>query len=163
MDWSLITLGLLFLTLGAILYQDLRYRAIDVRIVVVVFVLCLIRNYLSTYVDIYDFLISVGFVAFLLISLIAYFSVKHKRFFNPVDSEIGTGDILFFLAITPLFYFKDYILFFTTSLIFSLALFFIFRSRLEKRAIPLAGFISLYLMIISSINFFSDTHFFNIG
>ncbi|WP_169668979.1 hypothetical protein [Flavivirga algicola] len=87
---------------------------------------------------------------FLLINisgLTLYFSIKEKVFVNPIDRFIGLGDIVFFIAITPLFKLETFIPFFIVGLLFSLLLYAIILLFKKIKTIPLAGYLALYLVI----------------
>ncbi len=70
-----------------------------------------------------------------------YFSFKNKKIIFLTDGMIGWGDILFFVAITPLVPFAEFGVFFPVSLIFSLFCWLVVSlfkpGQLNK--IPLAG------------------------
>jgi len=70
---------------------------------------------------------------------------------NPINTVIGIGDIVFFIAIIPLFFSTTYILFFITGMLFSIACHFIFNKRKELH-VPLAGYLSIYLLLFIAIN-----------
>jgi hypothetical protein len=86
------------------------------------------------------------FVLVNLIGLCFYFSLKHKKIINPIDTFVGLGDIVFFLAITPLFNKSDYILFFVFGLIFALILHIGLSFIKPSNTVPLAGYMSLFLI-----------------
>lgn len=89
---------------------------------------------------------NICFLVINIFGLILYYSLKNKSFVNPIDSFIGFGDILFFLAITPLFNFKPFILFFIIGLIFSLMLFGVLNAFKKTETVPLAGYFAIFLI-----------------
>ncbi len=89
---------------------------------------------------------NIGFVVINIIGVTLYFSFKNKSFVNPVDSMIGLGDILFFVAITPLFNLKSYILFFIVGMLFSLVIHIIVNAFKKQKTVPLAGYLALFLI-----------------
>ncbi len=128
-------------------------RLVNVFYLIALFVVvCLV----SIGANIFDFHNLVKVFLFVLINiivLIIYYSFKYKTFVNPINNFLGVGDILFFIAVMPLFNLLNYMLYFITGLIFSLVFYFVYRLFFKKNGtIPLAGFLSLYLIIILLFN-----------
>jgi hypothetical protein len=80
--------------------------------------------------------------------LFLYYSFKKNAFFNPIDSYIGLGDVLFFFSITPLFSLHGFVKFFVLSLLFSLGVHFLFFKKNQKKHIPLAGYMAVFLLLV---------------
>ncbi|MHA7843647.1 MAG: prepilin peptidase [Winogradskyella sp.] len=137
--------ALLLISLTIIIFQDIKYRAIHITLPLVVLMLSIAVNYFDATLEFSDILYNVLFIIVNVGGLFIYFSVKEKRFFNPVDTMLGTGDILFFIAITPLFGLKAFILFFIIGLIFSLLTHLIINIFKKVETIPLAGYLAVFL------------------
>lgn len=75
-------------------------------------------------------------------------SVKNKRYLNPFQNYFGLGDLLFYIAISPLFELKNYILFFIFSMIFAIGLQMGLKKMIHENTVPLAGFTALLLLIL---------------
>lgn len=75
-------------------------------------------------------------------------SVKNKRYLNPFQNYFGLGDLLFYIAISPLFELKNYILFFIFSMIFAIGLQVGLKKMIQENTVPLAGFTALLLLIL---------------
>ena len=90
---------------------------------------------------------NIGFVIVNVLGLFFYYSFKEKKVVNPIDTRIGLGDILFFLAITPLFSLKSYILFFIIGMLFSLIIHVVINAIKPQKTVPLAGYLALILVI----------------
>ncbi len=75
-------------------------------------------------------------------------SIKHRKIINPFSHYFGLGDLMFFLAVTPLFLPYNYILFFILSMLFSLALQQVFKKYMVQNTVPLAGFSALLLLLL---------------
>lgn len=75
-------------------------------------------------------------------------SVKNKRYLNPFQNYFGLGDLLFYIAISPLFELKNYILFFIFSMIFAIGLQMGLKKMIQENTVPLAGFTALLLLIL---------------
>ena len=129
-----------------LVYQDFKTRTIHVILPILVFITAIIINQFSVDLSYTVILQNTLFILINIIALVGYFSFKNKRIVNPVDVQIGLGDIVFFLAITPLFNLKTFILFFIASLFFSLITHTLFTLFKKVETIPLAGYMSLFLI-----------------
>lgn len=146
MYFILLSLYLLILVLLIIVYQDLKQRTIHVALPVITFILALVINYFTFELSSTDALLNLAFIAFNIIVLIIYFSIKSKKIVNPIDTAIGLGDIVFFIAITPLFTLRPFVLFFIFGLVFSLLMHLIGNIVREIKTIPLAGYFAMFLV-----------------
>ncbi|WBX75085.1 hypothetical protein PG911_10490 [Tenacibaculum ovolyticum] len=63
---------------------------------------------------------------------------------------VAIGDVIFLVVIIPLFSFINYTIFYVSGMIFSLILhFFVVRFKLDKKeTVPLAGYLSVFLLFI---------------
>lgn len=86
-------------------------------------------------------------------------SVKAKTFLNPLQHYFGLGDVLFYLAITPFFYTKQYAVFFIASMLFAIALHVVFKKLSNHETVPLAGFSSLLLFIAIVVDVLSFSNY----
>ena len=75
-------------------------------------------------------------------------SIKNKQFLNPFENYFGLGDLLFYIAITPLFLLQKYVLFFILSMVFAVAMQFGLKKIMKHETVPLAGFSALLLIIL---------------
>jgi hypothetical protein len=75
-------------------------------------------------------------------------SWKNKGFLNPFEHYFGLGDLMFYLAITPLFLLKNYVIYFIGSMLFSILLQLGLKKRMKHETVPLAGFASLLLVVL---------------
>ncbi|MEP0266057.1 hypothetical protein [Dokdonia sp.] len=158
-----ILLGILIILI-VIIYQDLKYRVLDLKYAVILLLLCIWYNSIHPILDYKNTFLITGFILVNVMCLTLYFSAKKRQFINPIDSKIGLGDIVFFVVIAPLFYLKAYILFFITGLLFSLLLYgVVIRFREKQKTIPLAGYLSIYLGLILLSNTIFNTTIFNLG
>jgi hypothetical protein len=138
-----------------VFFQDLKSRTIHLALPIAIFLLSLFINYLSLDMSFDVISYNVVFILINVIGLSIYFSFKNKVLVNPIDTYIGLGDIIFFLALTPLLHFKPFILFFVIGLFFSLLIHFVFLLFKPVQTIPLAGYLSLFLIInIAAKSFF---------
>ncbi len=131
-----------------VFFQDLKNRSIHIILPILIFVLGLLINYMSLDLSFEVVLYNAIFIVINIVGIVVYFSIKNKAMTNPIDKSIGMGDISFFIAIVPLFNFRSFILFFISGLVFSLMAHGIY-SLFEKNAtIPLAGYLSLFLILV---------------
>lgn len=75
-------------------------------------------------------------------------SIKNKQFLNPFQNYFGLGDLLFYIAITPLFLLQKYILFFILSMVFAVAMQLGLKKIIKQETVPLAGFSALLLIMV---------------
>lgn len=142
-----ITLLCLSFTLLFVFFQDWKYRRIHVLLPVAIFLLSLYITHLQPFVF-KNTLLNGAFFLITLVVLVLYMSIKNRQFLNPFQHYFGLGDLLFYMAVTPLFLLPNFILFFILSMVFSLALQIIFKKIIHENTVPLAGFSALFLFII---------------
>ncbi|KAF2342583.1 prepilin peptidase [Flavobacterium tistrianum] len=145
---------ILLLCLLLVFIQDWKFRKIHVVLPLAIFAISFflipIKNYQLTEIVFYNtafFLITLGF-------LTLYMSLKSKKFLNPFLHYFGLGDLLFYIAISPLFLLKNYILFFILSLVFAIAMQFGLKRIIKENTVPLAGFSALFLFIVLMKDYF---------
>lgn len=143
-----ISLIILLLSLVIIFFQDWKHRKIHIGLPILIFgvsffIISIERNQLFEIIlfNTAFFLLTLGILTF-------YMSLKSKKFLNPFEYYFGLGDLLFYLAVTPLFLSKNYILFFILSLLFSIILQLGLNKFIKQETVPLAGFSSLFLLIM---------------
>ncbi|AUC13862.1 hypothetical protein BTO06_01260 [Tenacibaculum sp. SZ-18] len=74
------------------------------------------------------------------------------------SQALGFGDILFFLVFVFGFPVKTFLWLFVSSLVFSMILYFITKSKMKEETVPLAGFQALFLFLILFINLIFNIH-----
>lgn len=135
--------------LALMVYQDLKFRHIHVLGPVVLFTAGL---YIATqrFSGVYFKIIAtnIAVLTFIFLIMVGYMSLKNKSVHNPFKNYFGLGDLLFYIAVSPLFIVQQYVVFFILSLLFSLLVYFIFKKLIKPDAIPLAGFASILLICI---------------
>jgi hypothetical protein len=150
---------LLIITLGIVIYQDFRFRAVSWIVFPLIFSMILAKSiaehlWINT---VQDLAWNTLFLMFQFSFLYGYFSIKSKRFLKLDNRYIGLGDLLFLLAITPMFSPVLFIPFLILSLLFTLIIYGVFAIivRDEHYPIPLAGVLAgcLELYILSALLF----------
>lgn len=143
---DLLILGLLFCCLSVVFFQDWKYRRIHVLLPVAIFSF----SFYLTSRKIHSVFTIMGcnilFFAITLSVLTLYMSLKNKQFLNPFEHYFGLGDLLFYIAITPLFLLQKYVLFFILSMVFAIAMQIGLRKFMKHETVPLAGFSALLLL-----------------
>lgn len=137
----------LILVLTIVIYQDVRKRTIHAFLPCMLLIISCVLNFNSKELNFYDTLYNILFVAINILGVILYFSIKRKNFVNPIDKQIGLGDVVFFIAMAPLFNLQHFMLFFIFGLLFSLITHGIFLVFKDTKTIPLAGYLALFLII----------------
>jgi hypothetical protein len=143
-----IALAILLVCLVLIFIQDIKYRRIHAILPIVIFSLSFFLIPLKKYDLVEILLFNTGFFFITLGILTLYMSLKSKKFLNPFENYFGLGDLLFYVAITPLFLLKNYILYFILSMIFAILMQLGLKKLITEESVPLAGFSALFLFII---------------
>ncbi|MGH1387341.1 prepilin peptidase [Kordia sp.] len=135
--------------------QDFKHRAIHAYLLVVIAIISILINYIEPLLSLYEIGKSITFLSCTSIGFMIYQTIKNKHLKNPIDTSIGLGDILFFVAITPLFQIHNYVLFFILGLFLSILLFMIVQKKRADTTIPLAGYLSLFLIVCFGLKLFN--------
>lgn len=145
---------ILLFCLLLVFIQDWKFRKIHVVLPLAIFAISFflipIKKFQLTEIVLYNavfFLITLGF-------LNLYMSLKSKKFLNPFLHYFGLGDLLFYIAVSPLFLLKNYILFFILSLVFAIIMQFGLKRIIKENTVPLAGFSALFLFIVLMKDYF---------
>lgn len=138
----------LMLCLAVIFFQDWKQRQIHVALPVLVFAAAVWLGVQQNKITFQEIGCNAAFFLVILSVLIVYMSVKQQRFSNPFQNYFGLGDLLFYLSVTPLFLLRNYILFFILSMLFAIMLQLLLRKKMQDNTIPLAGFSSLFLILV---------------
>lgn len=147
--------SLILISLLAVLFvQDWKSRLIHVSLPIGIFVISLCLN---TGTAAAKATLVFGNLVFFLLTLsllVAYMSLKNRKFLNPFKNYFGVGDLLFFMAVTPLFLMRHYVIYFVLSMVLSIVLQASLKKRVEKDSVPLAGFASLLLIALLANDLF---------
>lgn len=164
---SLIFIVAIFL-FSLVVFEDFRSKSLPLWLLVLIIIGVL--YYTISAIGFNMFIINFGLnMLLLLLQLVAvffYFSLKHKKFVNVIDTYIGLGDILFFISCAVVFAPINFLIFQITSLLIAAAFFGLYFLILKPsiRFIPLAGVQALLLIFIIiakqfglPFNFFDDS------
>lgn len=157
MESTLDILLVISLLLGFV--QDWKERSIHVVIFLAIAGIAVAKFCLT------DFQFSlVGYNSLFVIAvfglLMLYVSLKSGKGVNIFKEHFGIGDLVFFVAITPLFGNRNFILFFITGLILSAIIHLLVMLFKKESPIPLAGYLSLYLIGIIIVDKIINTDLF---
>lgn len=131
-------------TLG-ISYQDFKQRAVHVVFLLLLFALGVWEATVLGR-SIGEMLFSLSFVTTILTFMTLYLRAKAGFWVNPLKEHLGLGDVLFFLAVIPLFSPQGYMWFFISGLLGCLLVYTLLKTVIGKDSIPLAGMLSVYLL-----------------
>jgi len=144
----------LSITLFLIFLQDYKDRLVYGFLYFFVFLFTFLNQLF--YAD-YRVIIGESILNLMIISFVLFFSFLISKFVlkkDFVNGSIGIGDIFLFFALCFSFPVVSFIIFFVSSLFFSLFLHF-FISK-QKDLIPLAGYMSLFFLIVYFIIFITN-------
>ena len=135
---------LLILVLLFIFFQDLKFRAVYWFLFPIVLALSVWVGLDLTNIE--NMLWSLSFFVFSMGFLTLYMSLRQGKLINITKGFFSWGDILFLLAIIPLFSFHLYLMFFTLGTIGTLLVHGIVLTVSKgEKTIPFAGYMSLFL------------------
>lgn len=163
------------LVLSFISYQDFKHKEVSLIFIFILFGLFCTVAYEAegSFKAVgLNFLLNACFVIFQLICVKLYFVIKNKKNELFLDVYIGKGDILFFFISCMAFSTPLFIVFYFVSLIIALICAFIFyigSANLNSKEVPLAGIMSVILVIIITykllfkpVNLYDDVALFRI-
>lgn len=140
-----------------IVYQDFKSRSILWFLPLIIFLISLSHGVRSNENILNDILLSVAFLVLQLTAVLLYLAIKNKTLkINLTEDYLGLGDVLFFLAITPLYPFQTFLLVIVIGLIFSLIGHLIVSKITHDSTVPLAGWMSIFILFFNTINLISN-------
>lgn len=98
-----------------------------------------------------NFLFNIAILIYMFLGVLLYVYIKNRKI-SSIKHYAGIGDLLFFVALTPIFEFRSFIYFLIGSCLASLAWWtVIYIAYHKKRTVPLAGIsgciLSLYIIV----------------
>ena len=129
-----------------ILVQDVRHRGVHWLLFPLLFIVTLFNSW--TKLDIIMIGINLGFLSFMLLSLTIYLSVKQGKWINITKGYFSLGDILFLIAVIPLFSFREYLIFFTLGTMSTLILHLLVSLLKKQKTVPYAGYMALFGIVL---------------
>lgn len=141
---------ILFSLLG-ITYQDFKERTVFLWLLVASGLSLGFTHFNNVFYQQFIFTTSVniGIIIIIVFVLFMYAEIILKKDFK---KTFGLGDFLFFMVLTIAFPTATFLVLFSFSLFFSLLLFYLFKSRLKQKTVPLAGLQSLFICLVFIAN-----------
>lgn len=129
-----------------VLYQDVRFRGVYW----IFFPLLMIGAFIVRKNDLLwtEYGMSLAYLVSTLVLLTLYLSVRNGELTNFLKGYFSLGDVLFLIAVIPLFSFTQYILFFVISTLFTLVAHVIVLQFDKRKTIPYAGYASVPVILI---------------
>lgn len=146
----LLLLSIIAVVLTVIVYEDFKSRTVHAFWFPILFALAFIYSiqWISSQEILYNILINFIFLFIQGILLVGYFALKHKQWINITETYLGWGDILFIVAVLPLFNTPLFILFYLSSLLLTIVFVLIYRFLGKHLVfIPLAGIQAMFLLM----------------
>lgn len=139
--------------------QDFRQRKISwILIPLLILFMVMSAAITNSLTQVFRFaLFNSCFMIFQLVLLTLYFSIKKKKITNIINSNIGIGDILFFLVLCLAFSPLNFTIYYLSSLIITLIGFTIYKKKIigiMKAEIPLAGAFAISLILCLGMKYF---------
>lgn len=126
-----------------IAYQDFKSREVYIFLFPLIFILGTVSYPIE---NTSNMLLQIGgnilFLVLISIFVIFYFLIKYRRI-SALSKQIGAGDLLFLISISPYFELKSYMLFLCLSFLICLCVFIPLTYQQKAYPIPLAGFQAL--------------------
>jgi len=132
-------------------FQDWKSRSIHIGILVSLAVITSTIFYQMS-VDWKIVGLNLAFITVVMGGLVLYIAFKEGRFINIFKAHFGIGDVVFFIAVSPLFSNENFILFFISGMILSACTHLIVSKSKGESTIPLAGYLSIYLVGLIIVN-----------
>lgn len=109
--------------------------------------------------NVMEVVMNIAVIVAMILGLTLYLSIKMRKLTSPMNGYFAWGDVLFLLAVSPLFQFQTLIFFITTGTGFVLLVHLtLLLLKKTTREIPFAGYMSLYL-----IGWLIFTHYYQIS
>lgn len=148
--------GGILLSLAWITYQDIKERHVFVFLFPLITVLLGFLHYTEVSKSNFVYAIGINFIMIAIIFLCSFLYAKLKMKVSFFKEAFGLGDLLFFVAFAIAFPTITFVIMFVFSLLFSLIMGIITKQKSKDQTIPLAGYMSLFLFLILTINWVSN-------
>lgn len=154
--------------LTVVVVQDFRERMISWHLIPLLFLLFGWNALLNASLQevAFSFAVNLAFTLFQLFAITIYFSIKHKKPVNIINTWLGIGDVLLLVVLCVAFSPVNYFAFYMGSLLVTIAGFAAYRLTTKGKTvtIPLAGVMALvmivclcYQLLIMPAAFHNDT------
>lgn len=130
--------------------SDIKHRRIHLYWLILFFIIALAVSIIENklYVIGINILLNIGLIVYWTIAWIIYILIRYRVWTNPLSRHIGIGDILFFVAVTPLFALKEYLYFMIMAMTFSLVWWCVtLLFKQKNKTIPLVATSGMVLIV----------------
>lgn len=143
--------SLLMISLVAIVYQDFKDRHVFLWSLLMALIGFGYLHYQQrpAVSFLLPALLNMGIVLLIVFVLFSYARIRLKQ---PLADVFGPGDFLFFIVIAVGFPSLSFIILFSFSLFFSLAVYLMLKSKFKHKTVPLAGLQALFFGILFLLN-----------
>lgn len=132
--------------------QDFRDRAISWFLPLFIFATGFIVALLNNQINWLSYSVSFLFIVTQIAIIYLYLVAKTRSWKVDLTNQfLGWGDILFFIALIPLFDYQSFVLLFLGGMLFTLVGQLIFNSFKQSKTVPLAGWLSVFYSLFYSI------------
>lgn len=149
---------ILFLTLALVAWQDFKSRSIYWWLPVLISIsgFFIAHERLETATVFTQILLNLFFSLLILSVVVLYVFIRYRTLKAFTSERFGLGDILMLLAVCPLFPLVSFVVFLCLSNLLILLIELILRITVRQnvRSIPYAGYLSVFLMILTVCGFF---------
>ena len=138
----------LLLALIPIIVDDFRHRTVSLLWLLALLVISLLIQFTSSMAGLdiaKNAFINFGILILNYWLITLYFSIRKKRLLNLTNGYLGSGDIVFLLAISTLFSPFNFVCFLLASFLFALLSWIILQRK--NKTIPLAGLQAVFLSV----------------
>lgn len=151
-------LSILIIVLILVVVEDFRFRKVSLLWLIVILITSFLLQ-LNTNLHLHNIaantFLNLCTIAVNYVILTLYFSLKNRRLINLGNHYLGTGDLIFLIAVSFLFSPLNFVCFILLSLFFTL-FYSLFAKLILKdkfKTIPLAGLQSMFLILLLTILF----------
>lgn len=137
----------LAISLMVIAYEDIKNRLVHIASLSICFLFSIATSleYKSFYLVTLDFILNIILLGLFSVTVYAYIRLKYGSQ-RKVNEYIGIGDLLFLIAVAPLFTINNFLFFCIITFIATLIFHFLTYKIFKNKNIPLAGYQSLLLI-----------------
>ncbi len=147
---------LLILSCGLIAFQDFKERSVSWILFPLIGFLLAWIHLNNTSVEQYTVFVSANILLVSTILLILFLYTKHIAKMKFLNVSLGLGDLLFFYAFAMGFPTMTFIVLFVGSILFSLTIFLLSKSKHKFDTIPLAGLMGVFMIGVILASFFPN-------
>lgn len=150
---------ILFGLLGVVVYQDWKIRAVHV-VIFPVLLACTLIIFLQMDLAWNLLILNAFFILSIVGLLFIYISMRMGKIVDFFSSYFGLGDLLFLLAITPLFGQRNFMLFIIAGIFLTVIIEYFLMKKREDKTNPLAGYLAIYVLTLKTVELITNTDLF---